>query len=249
MNDPLKSREGGFVKIFRSTLDWEWFQKPEMVQLWIYLLLKTNHQDKKWQGMTIKRGQLFIGRQKIQAETKLSEQTIKTCLKRLKSTGEITTKSTSKGTLITIVNWEDFQVYDEESNQQSSQQINQQLTSNQPTANQRLTTNKNVKNDKNEKNSICGGQKRSSTALKFSKPSFEEVKEYAESIGFDIDARRFIDYYEANGWKVGRNQMKDWKATVRNWKRQQHGIDNTRRVAKMPGVAEDVSVWEEFLHD
>ena len=52
----------GYVKVFRSFLDWEWFQKPEMVQLWLYLLLKANHREKEWQGRTIRRGQLFAGR-------------------------------------------------------------------------------------------------------------------------------------------------------------------------------------------
>lgn len=142
----------GYVKVFRTFLDWQWFQKPEMVQLWLYLLLKANHQENEWQGMVIGRGQLFVGRNKIQAETGLSEQTIKTCLKRLKSTGEITTQSTSRGTLITIVKWDDFQDDVVQSNRQINQPTNQQSTSDQPTTNQQVTTNKNEKNEKNEKN-------------------------------------------------------------------------------------------------
>ncbi|MCH1939293.1 hypothetical protein [Holdemania massiliensis] len=141
----------GYVKVFRTFLDWQWFQKPEMVQLWLYLLLKANHQENKWQGMVIGRGQLFVGRNKIQAETGLSEQTIKTCLKRLKSTGEITTQSTSRGTLITIVKWDDFQDDVVQSNRQINQPTNQQSTSDQPTTNQQVTTNKNEKNEKNIK--------------------------------------------------------------------------------------------------
>ena len=149
MNEYIKV---GFVKVFRTFLDWQWFQKPEMVQLWLYLLLKANHQENEWQGMVIGKGQLFVGRNKIQAETGLSEQVIKTCLKRLKSTGEITTKSTSRGTLITISKWEDFQIDNVKDNQQISRPYNQQSTNDQPTTNQQVTTNKNEKNEKNEKN-------------------------------------------------------------------------------------------------
>lgn len=149
MNEYIKV---GFVKVFRTFLDWQWFQKPEMVQLWLYLLLKANHQENEWQGMVIGKGQLFVGRNKIQAETGLSEQVIKTCLKRLKSTGEITTKSTSRGTLITIAKWEDFQIDNVKDNQQINRPYNQQSTNDQPTANQQVTTNKNEKNEKNEKN-------------------------------------------------------------------------------------------------
>ena len=53
----------------------------------------------------------------------------------------------------------------------------------------------------------------------FRPPTLQEVREYCEARGNGISAERFIDHYSANGWKVGRAQMKDWKATVRNWER------------------------------
>ena len=52
---------------------------------------------------------------------------------------------------------------------------------------------------------------------KFKKPSLEEVRAYCEERRNGIDPQRFIDYYDSNGWKVGKNPMKDWKATIRNW--------------------------------
>ncbi len=52
---------------------------------------------------------------------------------------------------------------------------------------------------------------------RFTKPTLEEVKAYIDEKGYSVDAERFINYYESNGWKVGRNPMKDWQATVRNW--------------------------------
>ncbi|MBQ9068582.1 MAG: hypothetical protein IJ131_05885 [Eggerthellaceae bacterium] len=55
---------------------------------------------------------------------------------------------------------------------------------------------------------------------RFVKPTEEQVSDYAAELGNPtFDAAHFIDYYESNGWKVGRNPMKDWKATVRNWVR------------------------------
>lgn len=53
----------------------------------------------------------------------------------------------------------------------------------------------------------------------FRKPSLEEVREYCEERQNDVDPERFIAYYESNGWKVGRNNMKDWRAAVRTWER------------------------------
>lgn len=54
---------------------------------------------------------------------------------------------------------------------------------------------------------------------KFIKPTIEEIREYCQERKNNIDAQYFYDYYEANGWKVGKNSMKDWKATIRNWER------------------------------
>lgn len=55
------------------------------------------------------------------------------------------------------------------------------------------------------------------TATRFSAPSVDEVRAYAQEKGYMIDPEHFVDYYTSNGWRVGRNPMKDWKATVRTW--------------------------------
>ena len=52
---------------------------------------------------------------------------------------------------------------------------------------------------------------------RFRKPTLEEVQAYCLERQNGLDAQRFIDYYESNGWKVGRNSMKDWKAAIRTW--------------------------------
>lgn len=53
----------------------------------------------------------------------------------------------------------------------------------------------------------------------FQKPTVDEVRAYCEERGNNIDPEKFIDYYNSNGWKVGKSPMKDWKATIRNWER------------------------------
>lgn len=52
---------------------------------------------------------------------------------------------------------------------------------------------------------------------RFTPPTFEEVRAYCLERGNAIDPAQFIDYYTANGWKVGRNPMRDWRAAVRQW--------------------------------
>lgn len=54
---------------------------------------------------------------------------------------------------------------------------------------------------------------------RFKPPTLEDVKNYCVERNNNVDAQRFIDYYTSNGWKVGKNPMKDWKAAVRNWER------------------------------
>jgi hypothetical protein len=54
----------------------------------------------------------------------------------------------------------------------------------------------------------------------FKKPTLDEIQAYGETLNPPFkDPQGFLDYYESNGWKVGRNPMKDWQATVRNWNR------------------------------
>lgn len=62
---------------------------------------------------------------------------------------------------------------------------------------------------------------------RFIAPSLEEIKAYCEERKNNVDAERFIDYYTANGWKVGKNPMKDWKAAVRSWERNDFGKPKT----------------------
>lgn len=54
-------------------------------------------------------------------------------------------------------------------------------------------------------------------AKAFVRPTLEQVKAYIAEKGLHVDGQRWFDYYESNGWRVGRNPMKDWQATVRNW--------------------------------
>lgn len=90
--------------------------------------------------------------------------------------------------------------------------------------------------DKNriDKDSIGKGSKR------FAPPTLEEVKAYCTERGNSVDAQRFIDYYTSNGWKVGKNPMKDWKAAVRNWER------DSKPQGKQKDSSYDISEWERY---
>lgn len=140
----------GWIKLHRKILDWEWFTSPSTLQLFIYLLLRANKEDKKWRGILIKRGQLVTSVATISEETKLSTQQVRTSLNRLKSTNEITSKTTNRFTLVTVCKYESYQLYDE-AEQQTKQQALQQTNNKQITnKQQQLKNNKNIRNNKKE---------------------------------------------------------------------------------------------------
>lgn len=63
---------------------------------------------------------------------------------------------------------------------------------------------------------------------KFVKPTVEEIGAYCKERNNRIDPQKFFDYYESNGWKVGKNPMKDWKAAVRTWERNGYSDSGTK---------------------
>lgn len=203
------ARFNGFVVLHRSLLSWGWHDDPSTFCLFVNLILLANHAPAEWKGIKIDRGQLITGRKSLAKQTGLSEQSIRTALNHLKSTGEITIESTNKYSLITLVNYRKFQDIPEESTSKSTSKS----TSDQPATNQQLTTN----NKDNKKNKI----RESVRAKRFTPPNVDEVRAYCEERGNSVDAQRFVDFYTANGWKVGKNSMRDWKAAVRTWERRE----------------------------
>lgn len=117
----------GFVKIHRSMNKWEWKKKPLTFALFVHLIMNANHKNGRFQGHEIKRGQIVTGRKELALETGLTEQSVRTALKHLKSTNEITIETTNNFSIITVLNYEKYQ--------DSNQPSNQRLTNNQPTTN------------------------------------------------------------------------------------------------------------------
>lgn len=205
--------EETYIKLFRRFTTWGWFQKSEMVHLFIYLLIKAHRFPGYYQGIWLETGQLVTGRKTLSKATGISEQTIRTCLTRLEQTGEISIKSTNKYTTVTILNYSTYQ--------SDSLETNQQLTKGQPTINQESTTIKESKNVRKKENKKESGR--------FVSPSLDEVKEYVRSRGNKIDPEHFYFHYEANGWTQGRNKLKSWKAAVITWEKNAGKFDGSRR--------------------
>lgn len=83
---------------------------------------------------------------------------------------------------------------------------------------------------------------------RFTKPSLEEVKAYCAERNNKVNAEKFIDYYESNGWKVGKNSMKDWKAAVRNWEKSNFAKPDNKDYSKCQNDDFDVSKYESLMN-
>lgn len=145
--------QNGWLKLFYRLLDWEWYGDPNMVALFVHLLLRANYRPVRRKGQILERGTLLTSREELARETGISERTIRTCLNRLKSTNEVTGKTTSHGTLLTICNYDKYQGESDATDQRSDQQTDRQVTSDRPTSDQQVTSaiyNKNIKNIRNK---------------------------------------------------------------------------------------------------
>lgn len=118
----------GWVKVHRRLKKWEWYKDSPVKDLFIELLLSAEYEDTKIRNIDVKRGQLLSGRKSLAFETGLSEQQVRTALKKLVSTNEITIESTSEYSIYTILSYESYQGRDEDSNQQSTSRITSQAT-------------------------------------------------------------------------------------------------------------------------
>lgn len=139
----------GYIKLWRKIFDSGIQKEHTTFMLWIWILCNVTRQPLKYiargQQINLEPGELIIGRKRLSEELMISEQSIRTCLEHLKSWGNLTIRSTNRFSILKVMNWELYQ----ESVTQINQQVNQEVTSNQPASNHK-TRSKEVKNVKNK---------------------------------------------------------------------------------------------------
>jgi hypothetical protein len=134
-----------YLKIFRKMVFWEWYTDVNTTKLFLHCLLMANWRPGRWRGISYKRGQFFTSLGNLADETGLTVQEVRTALSHLESTNEITSRTTNKYTLITVVSFEKYQGEQQTEQQATNKQNNKQINK-QPTSNQQQ--NKNKKNNK-----------------------------------------------------------------------------------------------------
>lgn len=132
----------GWIKLYRQFLDWEYYAEPNTKAVAIHLLLKANREAKKWQGVTIDRGELVVGVESLGKDLGLTRQQTRTALDKLKKSEFCNIRATNKFTIVTVLNFDSYQSV--ERDEQPTD--NQRITNEQPTNNQQITTIQEIKN-------------------------------------------------------------------------------------------------------
>ena len=81
---------------------------------------------------------------------------------------------------------------------------------------------------------------------RFEKPTISDIEQYCIERNNNVNAEQFFDYYESNGWRVGKNSMKDWKAAVRTWERSEYRKPNSKKNSKEDAINVVKELMEEY---
>ena len=99
----------GYIKIFRSILDWAWYHDANTFRVFMHLILTANFEPHAFEDITVERGQRLVSIKKLAEELNLTEKNVRTALKHLEKTGEVAVKGTPKYSIITINNYNYYQ--------------------------------------------------------------------------------------------------------------------------------------------
>ena len=138
------NKDGGFIKIYRSMLEWEWHDDPNTVATWLYCLMRANWEVEKWHGEIIRAGQFVTSLSHMAKDIGITKGQLRTSLSHLKTTHNITQSVTQHATLITIEKWGDYQ----SAGEKVAQTIAHRLTSQSHTDSTPIATIEEYKEDK-----------------------------------------------------------------------------------------------------
>lgn len=211
-----ESTDVGFVSLFRTIRShWIW-QDAEKLKWWMDILLEVNYTSKKvligGRLLECGRGQSLNSLPTWAKRWRTDVSSVRRFFKLLESDDMIITENVSKTTRLTVCKYDSYQSKEHDSDTQTTRRRH---------ADDILTTSNNKDNNINKDNNKEERDK--PDPIKLVKPNKEVLTDYFCEIGMDDftaqgQAKKFVDYYDSNGWKVGRNSMKDWKAAARNWK-------------------------------
>lgn len=171
------------MKLSRGLLEWEWYSDINTSRMFIHMLLKANWKDANFKGVIVPRGAFISSIGKLIDETGLTEREVRTAITHLKKTGEVTSRTTNRYTVFTVVKYDMYQTTDKQSDKQTSdkRQTNDNLTTYKRQSNDKLTSTieegKNIKNERREE-----GKKNKKEGAKSPKKKVDVYYPYDEKL-------------------------------------------------------------------
>lgn len=236
----MRKQLNGYIKLYRQMLNWGWYQDVNTKVVFLHLLLTANFKDTEWQGISVKRGDVVTSLSHLANELNLSVQNVRTALNHLRSTGEITSRSHSKFTIISILKYNEYQA---DSTTDNNEPTNSQQTDNFQTASdqqQRKNDNndnnynkeKNVLEDRSRKvlnsyNTYCLSFKREYWLNKTAVRYLSVIELMYPSFNYDRYFQRVEDSDFLSGrngrWIIGKCASLDWLLNPANLKKVVNG--------------------------
>lgn len=242
-------KQKGWIKLYREILDNPTVMKDgDHLAVWVWLLMNATSKRKPvrfgGEQIYLNPGELTTGRRKIAKALNISEYKVQRILSMFEESNQISQQTDRQCRLISIINWDKFQVHNgfnenTQKNKKTAQQTHNGLHNglqgdspyisslngddghysaqrNAQDLHNDPPTNRQRPDTKQEREK--GRIEREYTRT----PSFEEVKDYVQQMNYEMDPEAFFDYYEETGWMKKNGQLiKDWKASVRTWARRE----------------------------
>ena len=197
--------ESGYIKLYRSLLNWEWYDDINTKTVFLHLLLTVSIAESQWHGITVPRGSRVSSYSVLAKETRLTERQVRTAISHLEMTGELTRYKHPKFTVFAINNYDKYQLMTDKTTEQRQ-------------GDDRETTGwrqqyKKIEEDKEDNHlSILDTESQNFP------PTLEEIRLFAEQEKIRIDVQKFYDYYTERDWKTKNgNFIRNWKNTLQYW--------------------------------
>ena len=116
----LAAMDETYVKLFRKFSEWEWYKCPNTKAVLIHLLINANYKQSRYMGYDIPVGSVVTGYSALAESVGISVRNARTAIKRLKDTGEITVKTTSKFSIVSLTKWGTYQSGESTSGKQAA---------------------------------------------------------------------------------------------------------------------------------
>jgi hypothetical protein len=225
---PIYTMDESWIKVHRKLQNHWLFENPNYTNIWLVMLFNAQWETRKRVRdgiiVEVQRGELVMSYKTIALRSYTTEKMVRNFIMHAKKDGMIEAKQGTKTAHLTIINYNKLQGHENETGRDSGA-----IRARSGRDKGAIIRSKEGKKERIEEQ-IDSVSMRSRA---FTRPSFQEILDYFIELGSTADeAHKFYDHYTANGWKVGKNAMKDWKATARNWNRNKNNFRNSNGTQK-----------------